>query len=139
MKSLLFLSLFFLCSFSFAQSDKEVQTAIESLRIAMIDPSTEVLTQLTASNLSYGHSSGKIENREEFIEALVSGTSDFKTIILTDQTISFSGKKTAIVRHKLSGETLDGGRSNTVNLGVLLVWVKEKGDWKLAARQAFRL
>jgi hypothetical protein len=139
MKNLLFLFLFFLCTFSFAQSEKDVQSAVENLRIAMIDPSTEVLTLLTALNLSYGHSNGKIENREEFMEALVSGTSDFKTITLADQTISFSGKKTAIVRHKLSGEILDGGKSNTVNLGVLLVWIKEKGEWKLLARQAFKL
>lgn len=139
MKNLLFLFLFFLCTFSFAQSEKEVQSAVENLRMAMIDPSPEALTQLTTTGLSYGHSSGKIENQEEFMQALVSGTSDFKSITISEQTISFSGKKTTIVRHKLAAETLDGGKSNTVNLGVLLVWVKEKGEWKLLARQAFKL
>ena len=41
-----------------------------------------------------------IEDKNEFVEKLVSGKSDFVTIDLTEQTISISDK-TAIVRHIL--------------------------------------
>jgi ketosteroid isomerase-like protein len=67
----------------------------------------------------------------------VSGKSDFKTIQLTDQTISIHGK-TAIVRHSLVAETLDGGKPGSVKLFILTVWSKEKGGWKLLARQAVK-
>ena len=124
---------------SFAQPEKEVGMSVEKLRLAMIDPTADVLKKLTAGNLSYGHSSGLIEDQNQFIEALVSGKSDFKTIDLSDQSIVMTNNSLALVRHKLKGELLSAGNVNVINLGVLLVWTKEKGEWKLVARQAFKL
>jgi hypothetical protein len=46
---------------------------------------------------------------------------------------------TATVRHKLSGETMSNGTTSPINLSVLLVWIKEKGEWKLLARQATKI
>ena len=126
-------------TYSFAQPEKEVGMSVEKLRLAMIDPTTDVLKKLTVGNLSYGHSSGLIEDQNQFIEALVAGKSDFKTIDLSDQSIVMTNNSLALVRHKLKGELLSAGNVNVVNLGVLLVWAKEKGEWKLVARQAFKL
>ncbi len=124
---------------SYAQSEKEVEASVEKLRLAMIDPSSVALKNLTSSYLSYGHSSGLVENQNQFIEALVSGKSDFKSIDLTDQSVVMTGKNMALVRHKLKGELVSATGTSTVNLGVLLVWSKEKGGWKLVARQAFKI
>jgi len=140
MKALFVALLFFVISTPLlAQPSKEVEAAVEKLRLAMIDPTTEALTQLTSANLTYGHSNGMLENQSQFIEALVSGKSDFKTINLSDQTIAFNGKNIAMVRHKLRGETVSPSGTAPVNLGILTIWVKEKGAWKLLARQAFKL
>jgi ketosteroid isomerase-like protein len=138
---LLLPSLMFLLShFTSAQSsdEKEVTAAVESLRKAMIDGNESMLKDLTAEELSYGHSSGKVEDRASFVESLVSGKSDFKTIDLTEQTIKIAGS-TAIVRHHLIAETSDGGKPGNPNLYVLLVWQKQKGKWKLIARQAVKV
>ncbi len=124
---------------SFAQPEKEVGASVEKLRLAMVDPTADGLKQLTSTDLSYGHSSGLMENQSQFIEALVSGKSDFKTIELSEQSVSLNGKNLALVRHKLKGELVSAAGINTVNLGVLMVWTKEKGGWKLLARQAFKL
>ena len=70
------------------------------------------------------------------MEQIASGKSDFVTIDLTDQTIKVVGN-TAIVNHKLSAQTNDGGKPGTVVLGVMLIFEKMKGEWKLLARQAF--
>jgi hypothetical protein len=121
------------------KAEQEVAAAVESLRKAMINPDQTVLESLTSEKLSYGHSSGKIEDRTSFVNTLVSGQSDFLDITLSDQTISVQDK-VAVVRHKLSGNTNDPGKGpGTVNIGVMLVWVKEKGGWKLLGRQAFKL
>jgi len=104
----------------------------------MIDANKSGLEAITADNLSYGHSSGKMENKSEFVEALVSGKSDFASITISDQTIKITDK-TAIVRHALKGETLVNGTPGTVSLQVILVWVKQKSDWKLLARQAIKM
>lgn len=139
MKVLLFVFLFASYQLVIAQPEKEVEAAIEKLRLAMVDPNADALKQLTSKDLTYGHSSGAIENQNQFIEALVSGKSDFKSISISDQIIALSGKNIALVRHKLKGELVSAGNINTVNLGILLVWTKEKGEWKLVARQAFKL
>jgi hypothetical protein len=139
MKILIYLILITGSTFSFGQAEKEVEASVEKLRVAMIDPTADELTKITSKDLSYGHSSGLLENQSQFIEALVSGKSDFKTITLSEQSVKLSGKNIALVRHKFKGELVSGSNINTVNLGILTVWVKEKGEWKLLARQAFKL
>lgn len=136
----LLMILFITSSGIFAQTKEEqsVALAVESLRKAMVDADKASLERLTADGLSYGHSTGRIENKQEFIEALLSGKSDFVTIELTNQTIKVYGK-TAIVRHIFSAQTNDDGKPNTVKLSILLVWQKEKDQWKLLARQAVKV
>lgn len=125
---------------SFAQSKDEaaVGTAVETLRKAMVDADKGNLEKFTAPELSYGHSSGKVETKAEFVEALASGKSDFVSIDLSNQTIKMAGN-TAIVRHVLTGSTLDNGVAGNVKLAILTIWQKQKGEWKLLARQAVRV
>lgn len=138
MKTALTTILFLCCTFAFAQADKEVASQVEKLRIALIDPTEANLSEISSANLSYGHSSGKLENQAEFIEALVSGASDFAAVDFQDQTIQVE-KDVAVVRHILAADVLDGGIANSIKIGVILVWQKEKGQWKLLARQAYKL
>jgi ketosteroid isomerase-like protein len=79
-----------------------------------------------------------VQNKEAFVEALTSGKSDFVTIDLSEQTVKVVGNA-AIVRHKLSATTNDNGNPGTVKLQILLVWLKQKGEWKLLARQAVKV
>lgn len=114
-----------------------VSKKVEELRHAMIDGDAKALNALSSPSLSYGHSSGNIEDQLAFIEKLASGKSDFVTMELSDQIISISGD-TALVRHNLTADIKDGGVPNRIHLGILLVWQKQSGDWKLLARQAFK-
>lgn len=122
-----------------AQTDEQaLATAVEKLRVAMVDADKNVLDQLTASTLNYVHSSGRLESKTEFIENLLNGKSDFVTISLTDHAITLNGD-VAIVRHKLSAQTNDSGKPGSANIGVMQVWQKQNGSWKLIGRQAFKL
>ncbi|WP_460948495.1 nuclear transport factor 2 family protein [Spirosoma daeguense] len=126
---------------SFAQSkdDAAVAQAVEQFRSLLVDPDKAKLEAITAKELSYGHSNGKIETQTDFIDAYVTGAYDFKSVTLTDQTVTVVGN-TAVVRHKLAAESQDRGKELTqVKLGVILVWAKEKGSWKLLARQAVKI
>lgn len=123
-----------------AQNKEEaaVTAAVENLRKAMIDGDKTGLQNITADQLSYGHSSGKVEDKATFVDNIVTGKSDFVTIDLTNQTIAVAGDA-AIVRHTLSATTNDNGKPGTVNLNILLIWQKQKGQWKLLARQAVKI
>ena len=122
-----------------AQSKKEiaVQNAVNQLTAAMISGDRDALTLVASEHLSYGHSGGHVEGRAEFVEKIASGKSDFVTIDITEQTIEVVGK-TAIVRHTFNATTNDGGKPGTVKLKVLLIFQKEKGTWKMLARQAVK-
>jgi len=122
-----------------AQNEKEtaVAKAVEDLKNAMISADSAKLAALVADDLSYGHSGGKIEDKATFIQTLVSGHSDFITIELTEQNIKLYGN-TAVVRHILNAVTNDNGKPGSVKLSILTVWNKQKGKWKMVARQAVR-
>ena len=142
MKKILF-SLLLICGIAvstYAQTKDEIKVvaAVENMRKAMISGSKADLEVLASDDLSYGHSSGKLQTKAEFVDSFVTKASVFVTITLTDQTIKVTGN-TAIVRHKLVAQTADGGKPGTVNLGIMLVFVKQHGDWKLLARQAYKL
>lgn len=121
-----------------SKDEKAVADAVEFLRKAMLDGDRASLEKITAAQLTYGHSNGKMEDKTAFVEALASGKSDFVTLDLTEHKITVLGN-TALVRHKLHGETNDNGKPGVANIGIFQVWIKEKGTWKLAGRQAFKL
>lgn len=120
-----------------SKEEKAVAAAVETLRKAMIDGNQQELEAIAADQLSYGHSSGNVEDKKTFVATLTSGKSDFVTINLTNQTITVSGE-TAIVRHKLDATTNDNGQPGTVSLSILTVWQKQKGKWVMLARQAVK-
>ncbi|WEK17474.1 MAG: nuclear transport factor 2 family protein [Candidatus Pedobacter colombiensis] len=126
--------------FASAQSKDETKIAelTEKLRLAMISGNKADLESLVTPNLTYGHSNGSVQDKAAFVTALSTKASDFKTIELSEQSITVAGN-TAIVRHILRGNTNDGGIPGKVNLGVVLVWEKAAGEWKLLARRSFKI
>lgn len=144
MKKLAVLILIFLVQLSgFAQkSNTKEETAItnqvEILRKAMIDADGAKLKSLTSEKLNYVHSNGNFQNQAEFIDGIVSGKSDFVTIEFQDQTITIQND-VAIVRHVLAAHTKDGGIDKDIKIGIMLVWQKQKNNWVLIARQAYKL
>jgi hypothetical protein len=140
MKKIILATLVLGSTFLFAFSDKKedaVTTAVNKLRDALVSGNKADLESIASEKLSYGHSNGLIENKAAFVENIVSGKSDFVSIVLSEQSIVFSGK-TAIVRQKLDAVTSDGGKPGEAHLKVLLVWQKQGVSWKLIARQAVK-
>lgn len=120
-------------------ASQEVEAATERLIQAMLKPTAAALNQLASDKLSYGHSSGAVETKEQFVQTLLSGASLFEEIQLSDQTVDVQ-ENTAIVRHVLSAKTNDPGKGPAdIRIGIMLIWVKSDGSWQLFARQAFKL
>lgn len=140
----LILSFFVLCLVSttllLAQTadEKAVSAAVEKFRQAMVASDKATLEKMSSDQLSYGHSNGLVEDRTAFLEQFVTGQTDFVTIVLSDQTIKIFGDA-AVVRHRLVADTNNNKVPGKVDLMVLMVWGKQKGEWKLLARQAVKL
>ncbi len=141
MKKLFYVGLLLLSSTCFAQGPdtKAVTDAVENMRLAMLSGEKSSLEKVGLPSLSYGHSSGRVENNAEFVNAIVTGKSKFETLNLSDQTVQIDGD-VAIVRHILQAKTNDSGKPGDVKIGVMLVMKKDNaGAWKLLARQAYKL
>jgi len=115
-----------------------VAEAVANLTKAMLTADRAKLEALVSDNLSYGHSGGVVQDKKEFVDVIASKKTVYKSIELSKQTITIAGNN-AIVRHAWESESGTGdGKWNVSKIGVLQVWEKGPGGWKLLARQAFK-
>lgn len=112
----------------------EVEQAIEQFRTAMVERRPDKILAYSASELTFGHSNGVVQSREEFADVVRSGAEVFKRIDITDRHLTISGN-TAIERHHFSADIVFEGSLKTFELEVVEVW-KKTDRWRLIARQA---
>ena len=140
MKKLRFAILFSLLKVAaFAQPDLQKVTARQAeFNAALMSADSVTLDRLTADSLSYGHSAWKIESKKAFFEDILHSGARLSNIDVTSQTVSIAGDN-AIIRQIFTADLTNSGQVTKLKLGVLLVWVKHKGEWKLLARQAVKI
>jgi hypothetical protein len=121
-----------------AGNEAAVNAAVEALTKAMLQADRGALERLVADQLSYGHSSGLVESKAQFVDVIANRKTLYKAITLSEPSTVMAGDN-AIVRHIFSNTTETGGKTASISVGILQVWQKQAGDWRLLARQAFRL
>jgi hypothetical protein len=121
-----------------AGDEAAVADAVETLRKGLLDKDKAKLDQVAAPQISYGHSDGRVETKDQFITAVMARKAVVKSLEFPELKVAVVGNN-AVARHiYLSESELDGKVTNT-RIGALQVWQKQDGAWKLLARQGFRL
>jgi ketosteroid isomerase-like protein len=129
----------FFCATVNAQGTKnEIESSIEALNKAMISQDKAALEKLTAEELSYGHSTGIVENQSAFENNILTGPDRFTSIEMSNQNIELAGniaivRNIAVIKGTTKGTVLD------VKIGILMIWQKQGDQWKLLARQGYKL
>ena len=138
---LLFVSIMY-CGFVFAQSKDETEVLAASRRLHQAVFGTKdsaALEQLFAKALTYGHSNGRIQNRAEAIDGIIHNKSTYTDTSVKSYFVMINDDA-AVVRYVMREmETNAEGKVVPLRLAIMLVWVEEKGKWKLFGRQAVRL
>ncbi len=136
----LFLVLILLSKFSFAQNAEvaKIESQLEKLRLAMLSPEEISLSNLVSDELVYVHSSGTVRNKQGFVDEFIKGWTVLKEVEFQEQFIDISGKD-AIVRHRWVGKTKMNNSPGEIDIIILMVWRKEKGQWRMYARQAAKV
>ena len=119
------------------KNETDVNAAVETFRKAMVDADRSTLTALLSDDLSYGHSDGRVEGKQELIDKMSDGRYDFVNMDITEQSVKIV-ENIALVRNKVDGKTSDNGKPNEAHLYVLMVFQKTDKGWKLLARQAVK-
>jgi ketosteroid isomerase-like protein len=136
---LLILFCFLTCLETNAQSwKKEIETSVDALTKAIISQDSSTLNKLTSEELSYGHSTGLVENKAEFVKDILSGPTKFFQIDNANQNINMEDN-IATVRNICSITGTKNGAPLKLKIGILMIWKKTGGDWKLIARQGYKL
>jgi len=118
--------------------DKAVEQAVEALRKALLAADKGQLEKLTAEQVSYGHSDGRVQTKAQFIDGVMTRKAIVKSITFPELTIAVAGDA-AIARHLFEAESETDGKPSSVKIGTLQVWQKQDGGWKLLARQGYKL
>jgi len=105
-------------------------------KAVFISKDSLALEQLSADEVTYGHSKGKLENRKQMIDAVSKNTSVYSNIEAKNITVIINGK-TAVTRYWLTGiETKKDGKVTKLSLNIIQAWVKKAKHWKMMGRQA---
>jgi len=125
-------------AFAEAGDEAAVRQNVEALREALLKADKAQLARLTADQLSYGHSDGRVQNKPEFIDGVMTRKATVKSLTFPDLKIEVAGDA-AIARHLYESESEMDGKTTNIKIGTLEVWQKQGGNWKLLARQAYKL
>jgi ketosteroid isomerase-like protein len=139
MKRLLVVLLVLVAFLSNAQSKDEKQLVERTYLLSHTVFGTKdslTLEDLFAKQATYGHSHGNLQTREEAIKGISKNKSNYTDTSVTILKVIIENK-TAIVRHLFKAkENKPDGTVTPLNFTMMLVWVKEKGKWRLMGRQA---
>ena len=121
-----------------AADEAAVAQSIETLRQGILQQDKAKLDQVAASQISYGHSDGRVETKEQFINGVMNRKQVQKSLNFPELKVFVAGN-TAVARHIYLGESELDGKQTSTRIGGLQVWQKQDGGWKLLARQGFKL
>ena len=102
---------------------------------AMLNADIHVLDDLLHEDLIYSHSTGGLDTKEIYLNALRDGVSIYKTVKRDDQTVRIKGDIGLVFNHvQIHAE--HKGSDLRLDNRLLAVWSRDKGIWRLLAIQS---
>jgi len=146
MKSVISVAAIVLLQFMFAQSviaedDAAAQSALEfqSERFAaMVAADTERLEGFLADDLSYAHTTGLVETKQQFLQTIESGVIDYQRIVPGDVRVRIYGE-VAVMTGTAELQAVANGSPVRARIGFLDVSRRVGDIWQLVAWQSNRL
>lgn len=118
------------------KAEQDVMAAMEALRQGVLKHDAAALEKLLHPDLTYSHSNGNTESKDQAIKAFAKGSTE--TIEMTDMKTRIYGD-TALVKGKMVTFSKSSNNGQPLQLSVLHVWLKTPQGWQLVARQSTRL
>jgi len=121
-----------------AGDDPGLAAAVEALRKAIFSGDKAQLAALTAGELSYGHSSGVVQDQPTFVAGVIDRKATVKSLNFPELKMFVAGDA-GVTRHRYVSDSELDGKAAHVDIGVLGVWQKQGDQWRLLARQGYKL
>jgi archaellum component FlaG (FlaF/FlaG flagellin family) len=138
LKKLLVIVLLLTAVVAGAQTEQaKLATTIKEFHQALVKGNTVSINQQTDKILSYGHSNGWVETKQELIKNLETGYMKYNSYKEDSLQVVINGN-VANARFVADIAAVLNGKEGNFHLKVLEVWVKKGKRWLLFARQAVR-
>lgn len=112
---------------------------LETFRAAQAAGKADAIAPLCMDELSYSHSSAKIDTKASLLDGIAKASYKWTTLEYKNPSIRVVGPA-AIVRFTFVGEQeFTDGKKTPQNLAILMNWQKQGSDWKLLSRSATKL
>ena len=135
--AVLFVLFLLIAKGSFAQVDSiGLKTAMQKLDVALLQKDENVLRSVLHKDVSYGHSNGWIQSRNDILNDFTSGKLTYNKIENNSSAIVTISKKYATVKTTTNAEGVVNGTAFKLTLHIMQFWIKAKNGWQLIARQS---
>lgn len=104
----------------------------------MVEGKVDSLKDLLDDRLSYIHSNGSVQSKQQFLDDFTIAKLVYNSIQVSELSVRVY-KKSAVVTGKGQINTTRDGNTAVTNLMFTEVYVDEKSGWKLVSRHASRL
>jgi len=139
-KFLFAFSVLFLFNSSFAQIDSVgLKNAMQQLDKALLQKDEVVLKSILHKEVSYGHSNGWIQSKDDILNDFKSGKLTYNNIQNNSSAIVKISEKYATVKTNTNAEGIVNGTAFKLTLHIMQFWIKTKKGWQLIARQSAKL
>jgi len=137
LKKLFTIALLFASLVAVAQIDSTgLKTAMQQLDKALLDKDAAVLKQVLHANVSYGHSNGWIQSKDDILNDFKSDKLVYNKIENNSSAIVNISKKYATAKTNTNAEGTVNGTAFKLTLHIMQFWIKTKKGWQLIARQS---
>ena len=130
--------LFAIAAVALCAPEDEIRAVDQRWAAAVKGGDTAALERMYTSALIYAHATGKVEDKSQYIERLKSGKQKYSDVIIETTKIVAYGD--SAISHSVVRTigTNDSGPFND-HVMMLHVWVKQRGEWRLAAHQTTKI
>ncbi len=105
---------------------------------ALIKSDVAALEKLYDDTMVYTHSSGAVDNKSAYINAIKSGATKYQSMKRDDIKVNIYGNAAVVTCH-WEVHVLARGNKIDTNARYIHVYVKRKDGWKMVAHQATRI
>ena len=122
-----------------AATAEDAVRAADAARIkAFIAADRAVLTSLLGEDLTYTHSSGRLDGKAAIIDAITSGKTQYHTMVPEDVQVRLYGD-VAVLTGRAAVNVTNDGQLLDLKLRFMSVYVKRDGRWQFVAWQSTRV
>ncbi|WP_313268134.1 nuclear transport factor 2 family protein [Epilithonimonas vandammei] len=130
----------FVFGFSQTYSKKEKALLIQVSKLdSLMENNNSKILELFSDDVSFGHSNGWIQNKDDFKKDFGSGKVKYQSVKQTELKEFKIKNKFASLRRIIAVKGLYKDETFKMKLSVLEFWIRQKGIWKLWSRQSVSL